>query len=36
MENFILLPALAASSLMSSTAILNAELWKNKAKKETR
>lgn len=35
MENFIWLPALAASSLMSSTAILNAELWKNKAKKHT-
>lgn len=33
MENLIWLPALAALALMSSTAILNAELWKNKAKK---
>ena len=28
MENLILLPFLAASALMSSMAILNAELWK--------
>lgn len=33
MENLIWLPALAASSLMSSTASLKAELWKNKGKK---
>lgn len=35
MENLIWLPALAASSLMSSTASLNAELWKNNVKKHT-
>lgn len=35
MENLTWLPALAASSLMSSTAILNAELWKNKTKRHT-